>query len=145
MADRQRAGNRESLNWRLHFNIGTVVFLLILIFLAGNLIRYAGKKKLAVYEVSNSEITDTIKGTGVILRKEKVYTTKEDGYIHNYLPDGARVKSNGIVYTLDKTGKIQEEVNRIIEKNENASYLDTDTILDELRTFTDSYDDSIFY
>ena len=62
MADRQRVGNRDSLNWRLHFNIGTVVFLLIVIFLAGNMVRSAGKKKLAVYEVSNSEISDTIKG-----------------------------------------------------------------------------------
>ena len=145
MADRQRVGNRDSLNWRLHFNIGTVVFLLIVIFLAGNMVRSAGKKKLAVYEVSNSEISDTIKGTGVILRKEKVYTTTEDGYIHNYLSDGARVKSDGIVYTVDKTGKIQEEVNQIIEKNETPDNLDTGSILDELRAFTDSYDDSVFY
>ena len=145
MADRQRTGNRDNLSWRLHFNIGTVVFLLIVFFLVGNLIRYAGKKKLAVYEVSNSEISDTIKGTGVILRKEKVYTTTEDGYIHNYLSDGARVRSNGIVYTVDKTGKIQEEVNRIIENNDDPTFLDTANILDELRAFTDSYNDSVFY
>ena len=56
------------------------------IYLAGNLIRYMGRKHLAVYEVSNSEISDTISGTGVILRTEKICSTTDEGYIHNYLP-----------------------------------------------------------
>ena len=129
----------------MYVNIGTVVFLLIIIYLAGNLIRYMGRKHLAVYEVSNSEISDTISGTGVILRTEKIYSTTDEGYIHNYLPDGARVRKGGIVYTLDKTGKIQEEINQIIENNQEAVHLETTSILEDLRVFSDSFNESDFY
>lgn len=136
---------KDRTNWRLYLNIGTIVFFLIVVYLAGNLVRYARKKNLAVYEVSNSEISDTIRSTGVILREEKIFKTKEEGYIHNYLPDGDKVRNGGIVYTLDKTGKIQEEVNRIIENSHDAIRLESSSILDDLKVFTDSYSDSDFY
>ena len=137
--------NKNKINWRSYINIGTVVFLLIIIYLAGTVFRYISRKEPAVYEVSNSEISDTIKGTGIILREEQVYTTTEDGYINAYLSDGDRVKANGIVYTLDKTGKIQEEVNRLAKKNSDSNTLELSKILEDLRSFTDAYDDADFY
>ncbi len=137
--------NRKKNAWRSYFNIGTITFLLIVVFLLGNVVRYATKNKHAIYEVSQSEISDVIKGNGIILREEKVVKTKEDGYISSYLAEGDRVKAKGIVYTIDKTGKIQDEINRILQENDTSLNLEKTNIFDDLRSFTEGYDSTNFY
>ena len=88
-------------------NMGTLVFLVIIIYLTAYVIQYLGKEKLAIYEVSASNMSEEIRGTGLILRQESLMTTGETGYVNYYVKDGSRVKKDGIVYTLDTTGKLQ--------------------------------------
>ena len=57
-------------------NLGTVVFLVIIIYLTAYVIRYLGKEKLAIYEVSESNMSENISGTGMILREETLITTE---------------------------------------------------------------------
>lgn len=137
--------NKRKTNWRKHINIGTIMFLLIVVYLIGNLITLMFKSKLAVYEVSKSEISDTIKGTGIIIREEQLIKSTDEGYVNCYLGDGDRVKANGIVYTLDKTGQIQNEINKILEENKKTGKEEQDKINDDLRTFSDGYDDADFF
>lgn len=149
MTDERRKKRRKArkikAKIRSHMNIGTILFFLMVVYLLVNLISMLGKSKLAYYEVSRSEISDTIKGTGVILREEKVITSTEEGYINSYLSDGGRVKANGIVYTLDKTGQIQEEINQILEKNKKTTKEEEGRIREDLRNFADGYRDADFY
>lgn len=149
MADTKRINRRKArkikAKIRTHMNIGTILLFLMVIYLLLNLVSMLSKSKLAYYEVSTSEISDTIKGTGVILREEKVITSKEEGYINSYLSDGGRVKANGIVYTLDKTGQIQDEIQRILEDNKKTTKEEEGRIREDLRNFTDGYRDSDFY
>ena len=131
--------------WQSYINIGSLVFILIVIYLSACVVRYVIKRPLAVYEVSNSEISDIIRGTGIILRTEEVYPLSEDGYVNSYLSDGDRVRNNGIVYILDKTGEIQKEMNHLLEDSDQTNNLEIDKIQDDLDDFTASYDDSDFY
>ena len=85
-------------------NLGTVVFLVIIIYLTAYVIRYLGKEKLAIYEVSESNMSENISGTGMILREETLITTEEKGYVNYYVKDGSRVRKDGIVYTLIPQG-----------------------------------------
>ena len=39
-------------------NLGTIVFLVIIIYLTAYVIQYLGKEKLAIYEVSESNISE---------------------------------------------------------------------------------------
>ncbi len=137
--------NKRRNAWRSHINIGTVLFFLIVIYLAGNVIRYISKSKHAIYEVNQSEISDVIQGNGIILREEKVITTKEDGYISSYLAEGEHVRAKGIVYTIDKNGKIQDEINRILKENNTSLNLEKTQIFEDLRNFTEGYDSMNFY
>ena len=58
-------------------NLGTLIFLIIVIYLMAYILSYLGKSKLAIYEVSASDIVDSIDGTGVILRKETLVHTEQ--------------------------------------------------------------------
>ncbi len=137
MADRQKKKSPISIN------LGTIVFFLIVIYLAFYVVIYLSKDKLAVYEVSASNIEDKISSTGVILREEKVYGLEQDGYVNHYVQDSARVNKGGTVYMIDTTGKIQAYLNGL-EAKEIMTETERDRIIERLRAFSESYSDDHF-
>lgn len=125
-------------------NLGTVVFLVIIIYLTAYVIRYLGKEKLAIYEVSESNMSENISGTGMILREETLITTEEKGYVNYYVKDGSRVRKDGIVYTLDTTGKLQSYLNELLEENNTVSDEEKQQVYKDLQIFSDSFSDDNF-
>ena len=125
-------------------NLGTVVFLVIIIYLTAYVIRYLGKEKLAIYEVSESNMSENISGTGMILREETLITTEEKGYVNYYVKDGSRVRKDGIVYTLDTTGKLQSYLNELLEEKNTDSDEEKQQVYKDLQTFSDSFSDDNF-
>ena len=105
----------------LHMNLGTLIFLIIVIYLMAYILSYLGKSKLAIYEVSASDIVDSIDGTGVILRKETLVHTEQSGYINYYVQEGSMVRQNGTVYTVDTTGKVRMYLKQMLEKKNSVS------------------------
>ena len=97
-------------------NLGTLVFLVIIIYLTAYVIQYLGKETLAIYEVSASDVSEEMSKTGLILRQEALVNTEEKGYVNYYVKDGSRVKKDGVVYTLDTTGKLQSYLDKLLER-----------------------------
>ncbi len=125
-------------------NLGTIVFLVIVIYLTAYVINYLGKEKLAIYEVSKSDISDSVQGTGIILREEKLVKTREQGYINYYVKDGSRVKNGGTVYTVDTTGKLQSYLNELLQKKNSVTTEEKQQIFEELKSFSDSFSHNHF-
>lgn len=125
-------------------NLGTVVFLVIIIYLTAYVIRYLGKEKLAIYEVSESNMSENISGTGMILREETLITTEKKGYVNYYVKDGSRVRKDGIVYTLDTTGKLQSYLNELLEEKNTVSDEEKQQVYKDLQIFSDSFSDDNF-
>ena len=128
----------------IHLNLGTIVSLVIIIYLTAYVLSYLGKEKLAIYEVSESDISDTIQGTGIIVRDEKLVSTEQDGYVNYYIKDGSRIKANGIVYTIDTTGKIQSYLNELMQNKSTVNDTEKKQIFEELKTFSEGYSDDNF-
>lgn len=128
----------------LHINLGTLVFIVIVVYLMAYMLSYLGKSKLAIYEVSASDITDSIDGTGVVLRKETLVNTNQKGYINYYVQDGARVCRNGVVYTLDTTGKVQKYLKEVLEKKSQVSQEEKEKVVEKLKIFSEGYTDNDF-
>lgn len=63
------------------FNIGVIIFLIILVYMLYNIFQYFTTERVAVYEVSQGTITQNNTFTGVILREEKLINTEASGYI----------------------------------------------------------------
>lgn len=128
----------------LHINLGTLVFLLIVIYLLVYMLSYLGKRQIAIYEVSASDIVDSIDGTGIALRKETLVNTTQKGYVNHYIQDGAKVSKNGIVYTLDATGKVQQYLKEVLEKKSKVSQSEKEKVVEQLKVFNEGYTDSDF-
>ena len=128
----------------IHLNLGTIVFLVIIIYLTAYVFSYLGKEKLAIYEVSESDISDSIQGTGIIVRDETLVSTEQSGYVNYYIKDGSRIKANGTVYTIDTTGKIQSYLNQLMKKKNTVNKEEKAQIYEELKTFSEGYSDFNF-
>ena len=128
----------------IHLNLGTIVFLVIIVYLTAYVLSYLGKEKLAIYEVSKSDITDSIQGTGIIVRDEELVSTQQDGYVNYYIKDGSRIKVNGTVYTIDATGKLQSYLKELMKKKNTVNEEEKAQIFEELKTFSESYSDYNF-
>ena len=94
---------------KARWNIGTIVFLVLLIYVLINVLIFVGKEKLTVYKVTEDKISSTYSLNGIALRNEKLLKAEDDGYITYYTEEGKRVKKSGMLYVLDKNGKVQEE------------------------------------
>ena len=125
-------------------NLGTAVFLVIIIYLMAYVIQYLGKEKLAIYEVSRSEISEEISGTGLVLRQEALVETDQKGYVNYYVKDGARVKKGGVVYSVDTTGRLQAYLNELADGKSPMTSEEKGQIFEDLQSFSDSFSDDNF-
>lgn len=128
----------------MHINLGTLVFLVIVVYLMAYMLTYLGKNKLAIYEVNASDIIDSIEGTGVALRKETLVNANQKGYINYYVQDGSMVAKNGIVYTIDTTGKVQKYLKEVLEKKNRVSQDEKEKVIEKLKVFSEGYTDNAF-
>ena len=80
-------------------NVGIVVFLIIIIYMAFNLISYLTSSPVAEYEVGQGTIATNHVYRGLILRDETVVYAGQSGYINYFIKNGQKVSVNDIVYS----------------------------------------------
>lgn len=97
------------------------IFLIIIVYIVCFLILFVSKKKIQVYEVTTGNVGQTLSATGVILRDESIYNAPETGNITFYQREGTRVKVETPVYTIDKTGKLDELIKEYTSSDKGFS------------------------
>lgn len=143
MADR----NRKVIKFHKgsQFNIGVIIFLIILVYMLYNLFQYFTTERVAVYEVSQGTIAQNNTFTGVILREEKVYSTDISGYITYYNKDATKVGVGSYVYSVDEDGNFYRDM---MAKNDGTLFSEKGAYDDLERTaqeFVLNYSDENFY
>ena len=122
---------------RNNFNIGTLIFLLIFIYLAFSVIKYIGRDKIQFYEVVEGSIVNDKTYTGLILREETVKTAEQSGYVNYYIREGKRAAAGSRIYSLDETGELE----KYLEENQETGQ---SSIKKRLSSLCLSYDDTDF-
>ena len=93
---------------RFQFDVGTVIFGLILIYVLVYVFFYFTKSHASAYEVKVGTITEDHSYTGIAIRDEKVFNAQSAGNINYYVSEGSRVGAKTLVYTIDESGKATE-------------------------------------
>lgn len=127
------------------WNIGTIVFLVLLVYVIINVLIFVGKEKLTVYKVTEDKISTTYSLTGIAVRNEKLLQAEDDGYITYYTEEGKRVKKSGTLYVLDKNGKVQKEFANQVEEMKGKGEIQENTrVKSRLSEFKSIYSDRDF-
>ena len=124
MSKKKKKNNKIiRLRRQLKFNVGTLMFLLIAVYIVFSLSAYMKRDQVKFYEVEEGSIVKEHTYSGLILRQEEVVNAASSGYLNYYVASGKKVAVGSSVYSVDESGTLNE-------------YLQTHA--DELQGFSDS-------
>ena len=130
---------------KIHWNIGMIIFVVILVYILINVILFLGKKKLTVYKVTEDKITNTLSFTGIAIRDEELLKASQSGYITYYVEEGKRIKKSGTVFTVDKDQKVQDAfVSQVQQLEKNKKVIDDEEIQHKITDYQSVYSDHKF-
>jgi hypothetical protein len=96
-----------------------IIFAVIFVYVIVCVILYFQTGHIVRYEVKNGSLATNNIYRGIVLRDETVVNTTSAGYINYYANEGERVAVNDLVYIMDETGRLSEELESV-NLGENA-------------------------
>ena len=102
-----RRGNIVKFNKKIDFNIGYVVFIVIILYLAISVIIYAASDKVVIYEVNKGSLSLNNVYSGIIARDEQIVKSEYSGNINYYMDDKEKTDKVTVIYSVDETKKFK--------------------------------------
>lgn len=127
-----------------NFNIGVVIFSIIIFYVLFNIFSYLTKSHIAEYQVQQGTIASNNIYQGIIVRDETVEYAAHNGYINYYVKNASKVSVNDVIYSIDTDGSISKEISSSGTNGENISKESLSEISQELNTFIKDYDGNQF-
>ena len=124
---------------RTGFSIGSVLFVIILLYIIFVSVHFLRKEHITIYEVTEKQIYDDNTTTGIAIRKEEVYTAQQAGYVGYYNSNASKVSKGSTIYTLDPTGTYKDE----LSDSKGASKISSENISDirsKIKAFHTDFD-----
>lgn len=121
----------------LTFNISTIMFGALLLYMIITVVLYATSSHVTTYQVTTGPLTKNPVCTALALRSEEVITAGNSGYIEYYATEGMQVRKDGSVYSISN------------EQQENTAVALSDEQMEEVRSsaeqFSYAYNSNNFY
>lgn len=124
----------------LNLNIGMIIFGVIFIYVVVCVIMYFQTSHIVRYEVKEGSLaTDNIY-RGVIIRDETVVYNQAAGYVNYYAREGERVAKNALIYIVDETGRLSENLEAAGMGENTLSDKEMTEFRSEIINFVHSFD-----
>lgn len=127
-----------------NFNIGVVIFFIIIIYVLFNIFSYFTKSHIAEYQVQQGTIASNNIYQGIILRDETVEYAEQEGYINYYVKNASKVSVNDVIYSIDTDGSISKAIAASGSDSDAISKESLTAISLELDSFVKDYDSNQF-
>ena len=139
--------NKKIVNYKKPFslNIGVVIFVIIFIYILFNIFSYFTKTRISVYEVEQGTIAENNTYNGLALRSENVVYADTAGYVNYYLKDVRKASYNTLVYSIDESGDIANQIKEASLGQSELSKSNLNEIGEVVGEFDKAYDASSFY
>ena len=103
----------------INFNIGTFVFLVLIVYMVITFFIYLGSSKITSYLVTGGPLDKNVTYTGLVVRQEQIYQAATGGYINYHIREGDKVKKDGVIYSLSDQKASSKGVNLDQEMQKN--------------------------
>lgn len=126
----------------LNLNIGMIIFSVIFIYVVVCVIIYFHTSHIVRYEVQEGSLSTGNLYRGVVIRDETVVHTTVTGYVNFCARDGGRVAKNDLVYVVDETGRLSQDLESSSLGENTLSDKNLAEFRNELVNFSHSFDDT---
>jgi hypothetical protein len=120
-------------------HIDKLILAAILFYVVVCIVLYFQSGRIVRYEVREGSLTSTNIYDAIILRDEIVFTSPSSGHINYYASEGSRVAKNDLVYLIDETGKLSEQMETSLAENNTLSKRQLDTLKSDLSGFAQRF------
>ncbi len=127
-----------------NFNIGVVIFLIIIIYVLFNLFSYFTKTHIAEYQVQEGTIASNYIYQGIIVRDETVEYAEQSGYINYYVKNASKVSVTDVIYSIDTVGSISKQISETSIATDSLSSDALSSISNEINKFASDYNGNDF-
>ena len=124
----------------LNVNIGMIIFSVIFFYVVISVIMYFQTSHIVRYEVEEGSLATNNIYRGVIIRDETVVFNQSAGYVNYYAREGERVAKNALVYIVDETGRLSENLEAAAMGENSLSEKDLAEFKSEIINFVHSFD-----
>ena len=128
----------------LNLNIGMIIFGVIFIYVVVCVIMYFQTSRIVRYEVKEGSLATNNIYRGVIIRDETVIYNQAAGYIDYCAREGERVAKNALVYIVDETGKLSQELEELGMGENTLSNRELSEFRSEIIDFVHGFDSSYY-
>jgi hypothetical protein len=120
-------------------NIGTILFLAILIYMIITVILFATSKRISIYEVTSGSISGDYRYSALAIKNEEIETAQYSGYVTYYAREGSRIGAGSAVCSISENKNTGTEA-------KPAELTDDDyrTIRSVSASFSQNFDKSAF-
>ena len=124
----------------LNLNIGMVIFAVIFVYVLVCVVMYFQTSYIVRYEVQEGSLATNNIYHGVVIRRESVVYTTSAGYVNYYAREGERVAKNDLVYVVDETGRLNEELEGMNMGENSLSERELAEFRNEIVNFVHGFD-----
>lgn len=124
----------------LNLNIGMIIFGVIFIYVVVCVIMYFQTGHIVRYEVQEGSLATDNVYRGVVLREETIVYSQAAGYVNYFAREGERLAKNGLVYVVDETGRLGEELEAADPEANTLSNRELAEFRSEIVNFSHGYD-----
>lgn len=128
----------------INLNIGMLIFAVVFIYVIICVVMYFQTKHIVRYEVKEGFIATSNIYRGVVIRDETVVNTEKAGYVNYYAYEGERVAKGNIVYTIDETGRLNEQLRAASSEENTLSDKELREFRSEIINFMHGFDGEHF-
>lgn len=104
------------------FNIGTLMFGIVLFYILIYLVMYLTSDKVTAYEVTAGSLSGSYRYTAIALKSEMLVTCSEAGPIHYYARDGSKVGVGSGIYSIGTMDLASSSSGAELAELDNESY-----------------------
>lgn len=121
-----------------------IIFGVVFIYVVICVILYFQTSHIVRYEVQEGSLVTNNIYRGVVLRDEIVITTGTAGYVNYYAREGERVAKNDLVYIVDETGRLNEDLQTMSHGENSLNKRELAEFRDDIVTFVHGFDNRNF-
>ncbi len=126
------------------FRMEILIFVLIFIYIIGNIISQFFAPNVPTYEVRIGSIIDDNSYEGIVIRDETVFYSSGSGYLYYQFPETSKVRVNSGIYGISATELSQNTVINTTENFELPS-VTQEEIASEINNFNYTFQENEFY
>lgn len=126
----------------LNLNIGMLIFSAVFIYVIICVIAYFQSSPIVRYEVQKGSLATNNIYRGIIIRDETVVAANAAGYVNYFAREGERVAKDDLVYIIDETGRLNEELEDISLGENSLSDKELAEFRSEIVNFMHGFDNN---